>query len=107
MFSFRCKIFEKKDGSFASAGVGILYLKPVANGKTQLITRADTSQGSVLLNLILTPDLPVQKTGKNNVLIVCIPTPEAKPPPVPVLIRVKSEEERDKLLSELDRLKGS
>jgi nuclear pore complex protein Nup50 len=35
--------------------------------------------------------------------LVCIPTPNAKPSPVPVLLRVKTGEDTDKLLAEIQK----
>lgn len=44
-FFFRCKLFYKKDSEFKEKGVGTLHLKQTADGKTQLIIRADTNLG--------------------------------------------------------------
>nr|CAD7440719.1 unnamed protein product [Timema bartmani] len=104
IYSKRCKMFVKKGGPYQELGVGTLFLKPVSGGdKTQLIVRADTSLGNVLLNTLLSSSLPVQRMGKNNVMIVCLPTPDATPPPVPVLLRVKTGEEADELLDKLNQ----
>lgn len=106
IFSKRCKVFVKKDGAFGDRGVGQLFLKPVAGSeKIQLIVRADTNLGNLLLNFILSDGIPIQRTGKNNVMLVCIPTPEAKPPPTPILLRVKTAEEADELLKVLEKNK--
>lgn len=106
VFSKRCKVFVKKDGNFGDRGVGQLFLKPVSGSeKVQLIVRADTNLGNLLLNLILSESIPTQRMGKNNVMLVCIPTPEAKPPPVPILLRVKTSEEADELLKVLEENK--
>jgi len=102
----RCKIFVKKDGQFADRGVGNLFLKPVCDGKkTQLIVRADTSLGNILLNVLLSSGLPTSRLGPNNVAIVCVPTPDENPPPVTVLLRVKTSDDADELLATLDRHK--
>lgn len=106
IFTTRCKVFVKKDGNFSDRGVGNLFLKPVPSSeKVQLIVRADTSLGNLLLNLILSASLPVQRVGKKDVILVCVPTPDAQPPPVPVLLRVKSPEEADQLLETLEKHK--
>lgn len=42
---FRCKLFYKKENEFKEKGVGTLHLKQVADGKTQLLVRADTNLG--------------------------------------------------------------
>lgn len=106
VFDKRCKIFVKKDGNFADKGVGTLYIKKIEeSGKHQLLVRANTNLGTVLLNLILGTGIPTQRMGKNNVMLVCIPTPDCKPPPTPVLIRVKTGEEADELLEILNKYK--
>ncbi|KOB78222.1 putative nuclear pore complex protein Nup50 [Operophtera brumata] len=107
VFDKKCKIFVKKDGNFVDKGVGTLYVKKIEeSGKHQLLVRANTNLGTVLLNLILASAVPTQRMGKNNVMLVCIPTPDAKPPPTPVLIRVKTGEEADGLLEILDKYKS-
>ncbi|XP_038213195.1 nuclear pore complex protein Nup50 [Zerene cesonia] len=106
VFDKKCKIFFKKDGNFVDKGVCTLYIKKIEeNGKHQLLVRANTSLGTVLLNMILSVSIPTQRMGKNNVMLVCIPTPDAKPPPTPVLIRVKTSEEADDLLEILNKYK--
>lgn len=104
IFSKRCKIFIKKEDAFKDRGVGQLFLKPVEGSeKIQLIVRADTSLGNLILNFILSAAIPIQRMGKNNVMLVCIPTPHSKPPPTPVLLRVKTEDEADDLLKVLEK----
>lgn len=106
VYDKKCKIFVKKDGNFVDKGVGTLYIKKVEeSGKHQLLVRANTNLGTVLVNLILASAIPTQRMGKNNVMLVCIPTPDAKPPPTPILIRVKTSEEADELLETLNKYK--
>ncbi|XP_022116071.2 nuclear pore complex protein Nup50 [Pieris rapae] len=106
VFERKCKIFVKKDGNFVDKGVGTLYIKKIEDSrKHQLLVRANTSLGTILLNLVLATSVPTQRMGKNNVMLVCIPTPDAKPPPTPVLIRVKTSEEADELLEKLNNYK--
>lgn len=106
IFSKKCKVFVKKEGTFADRGVGMLFLKPVSGSeKVQLIVRADTNLGNLLLNFILSEAIPLQRMGKNNVMLVCLPMPDSKPPPVPVLLRVKTSEEADELLKILEKNK--
>ncbi|XP_041972665.1 nuclear pore complex protein Nup50 [Aricia agestis] len=107
VYDKKCKIFVKKDENFVDKGVGTLYIKKIEeSGKHQLLVRANTNLGNVLLNLILSSSLPTKRMGKNNVMMVCIPTPDFKPPPVPILIRVKTTEEADDLLSTLEKYKS-
>lgn len=105
LYSKRCKVFVKGASEFSDRGIGKLYIKKVEGSKFQLIVRADTNLGNILLNIMIVEGLPVSKFGKNNVMIVCIPTPDAKPPPTSVLIRVKTGEEADELLNTINQYK--
>ncbi|XP_076282675.1 nuclear pore complex protein Nup50 [Lasioglossum baleicum] len=105
IFEQRCKVFIKKDGNFTSRGVGVLFLKPTPNDKTQLIVRAETSLGNLLLNTLLTESIPTKRINKNSIMLVCLPKPESSPPPVPVLLRVKTDEEADVLMEALNKHK--
>lgn len=105
LYSKRCKVFVKGEKDFADRGVGTLYLKKVDDTKTQMIVRADTNLGNILLNIMIVDGLPVSRMGKNNVMVVCVPTPDAKPPPTSVLLRVKTTEEADDLLAIINKHK--
>ncbi|XP_070611383.1 nuclear pore complex protein Nup50 isoform X2 [Erythrolamprus reginae] len=100
-YSKKCKVFYKKDNEFKEKGVGTLHLKPASNQKTQLLIRADTNLGNILLNILLPPKMPCSRTGKNNVLIICVPNPPIDEKnatvPLPILIRVKTGEDADEL----------
>lgn len=100
-YSKKCKLFYKKDNEFKEKGVGTLHLKPTANQKTQLLVRADTNLGNILLNVLIPPNMPCTRTGKNNVLIVCVPNPpldeKNASAPATMLIRVKTSEDADEL----------
>ncbi|KAK3907558.1 Nuclear pore complex protein Nup50 [Frankliniella fusca] len=104
-YTKRCKVFIKQGKEYSDRGIGNLFLKPVDGGKTQLIVRADTSLGNILLNTLVSSSLPVQRMGINNVVLACIPTPDSQPPPVPVLIRVKTSDDADELFSNLEKHK--
>uniref|UniRef100_UPI003AAD03C6 nuclear pore complex protein Nup50 n=1 Tax=Centroberyx gerrardi TaxID=166262 RepID=UPI003AAD03C6 len=109
-YSKKCKLFYKKDSEFKEKGVGTLHLKPAAEGKTQLIIRADTNLGNILLNIMVQASMPCSRMGKNNVMVVCVPNPavDDKNPgsPVPLLIRVKTAEDADELHKILDEKKA-
>uniref|UniRef100_A0A1E1XUP1 Putative nuclear pore complex component n=1 Tax=Amblyomma sculptum TaxID=1581419 RepID=A0A1E1XUP1_AMBSC len=108
VYTKRCKLFQKKDNSYADRGVGILYIKP-QNDKHQLLIRADTRLGNILLNIMLAPTLPISRLGKNNVALVCIPNPSPEgdsASPTTMLLRVRTAEDADELKSALDRYKG-
>ena len=68
--------------------------------------------GNILLNILLSPSMPMKRQGKNNVFLVCVPNPPIDPKktssdPTPMLIRVKTGEDADELLAKLEELKGS
>jgi nuclear pore complex protein Nup50 len=104
LFSKRCKLFEKKEGSFKDRGIGVLYINEVKTDKFQVVIRADNSLGTVMLNMMLNSELPVQKSGKNNVLTVD-PTADAGKG-VSILIRVKTGEDADELIEKLNEFKA-
>ncbi|XP_051976241.1 nuclear pore complex protein Nup50-like [Xyrauchen texanus] len=100
-YSKKCKLFYKKDSEFKEKGVGTLHLKMASENKLQLLVRADTNLGNILLNIMVPSSMPCSRTGKNNVMVVCVPNPpvDEKNPstPVPVLVRVKTAEDADEL----------
>lgn len=103
-YSKRVKVFFKQDESYSDRGVGTLYIKEVESGaKSQLLVRADTNLGNILLNILLTDGIPLRRLGTNNVMLCCIPTPDAKPPPKSVLLRVKTAAEADELLETIKK----
>lgn len=105
IYSKKCKVFVKNEEKFGDRGVGTLHLKPVeGQKKTQMIVRADTNLGNLLLNFLLYESIPVKRMGKKDVLIVAIPMPtDSKPSQI--LIRVKTEEDADELLKTLEKQK--
>ncbi|CAH8837315.1 unnamed protein product [Trichobilharzia szidati] len=120
VFSTRCKLFYKVDTEWRERGLGNLFIKPTATDKFQLLMRADTNLGNILLNVLITKDVPI-KQQKNNLTLVCVPSPplpsqgksssgskegDEQPKPVPLLIRVKTEEAAGELLSQMDLHRG-
>uniref|UniRef100_A0A8C7ZM42 Nuclear pore complex protein Nup50 n=1 Tax=Oryzias sinensis TaxID=183150 RepID=A0A8C7ZM42_9TELE len=109
-YSKKCKLFYKKDSEFKEKGVGTLHLKRTGEGKTQMIIRADTNLGNILLNVMVHVSMPCTRVGKNNVMVVSVPNPpvDEKNPgaPVPLLIRVKTAEDADELHKTLEEKKG-
>jgi len=57
--------------------------------------------GNILLNVLISEGIPVERVGKNNVMVICLPNPpidlKADPQPTTFLIRVKTSEEADEL----------
>lgn len=110
LYTKRCKLFYQKDGTWTERGVGNIYLKPL-NDKTQLLIRADNTLGTVLLNIVLSSAIPMKRQGKNNVSLICTPNPPIDPKtdetkPASLLIRVKTSEDADELLEQLNKHKS-
>ncbi|XP_069576697.1 nuclear pore complex protein Nup50 isoform X1 [Brachyistius frenatus] len=109
-YSKKCKMFYKKEAEFKEKGVGTLHLKETDEGKTQMIIRADTNLGNILLNVLVNSSMPCSRLGKNNVMVVCVPNPPVDDKnassPVPFLIRVKTSEDADELHKLLEEKKG-
>lgn len=109
LYSIRCKLYYKKEDTYADRGVGQLYLKP-SGSKTQLLIRADTAISQVLLNILITSVTPIQRQGKNNIMVMCIPNPaineKEKDKVVAMLIRVKTGDDADQLFSVLEQKKA-
>lgn len=114
IYNTKCKLFVKKENEFVERGVGQLYLKQIEGSeKTQLIVRADTNLGNLLMNIVLTKTIPTSRKGKNHVMIICVPTPEEaakckadQNPLQTMLIKVKNSEEADKLLEMIEKHKN-
>lgn len=59
IYSKRCKVFVKSGADYSDRGIGTLYLKKIEDtGKVQLLVRADTNLGNILLNIILSEAIP-------------------------------------------------
>jgi len=101
LFSKKCKLFYKKEDSYTERGLGTIHLKLTAEKKVQVVVRAGTSLGNILLNVLIGEGIPVERVGKNNVMVICVPNPpidlKADPQPTTFLIRVKTSEEADEL----------
>ncbi|XP_020895118.1 nuclear pore complex protein Nup50 [Exaiptasia diaphana] len=112
-FSVRCKLFFNRNNAWSELGVGMLNIKDI-DGKSQLFVRADTATGNILLNVFLTSTTPVNRTGKNNVMLVSLPNPPlySKPSegdntkPATYLIRVKTADNADELFQIVEDLKS-
>uniref|UniRef100_A0AAZ3R186 Nuclear pore complex protein Nup50 n=2 Tax=Oncorhynchus tshawytscha TaxID=74940 RepID=A0AAZ3R186_ONCTS len=109
-YSKKCKLFYKKETEFKEKGVGTLHLKTTSDGKTQLLVRADTNLGNILLNILVQPSILCSRMGKNNVMVMCVPNPvvDHNNPtnPVAMLIRVKTAEDADELHNILEEKKA-
>uniref|UniRef100_K1R712 Nuclear pore complex protein Nup153 n=1 Tax=Magallana gigas TaxID=29159 RepID=K1R712_MAGGI len=77
-YSVKCKLFYQRDGKWNEKGVGFLHLKK-PDGKAQLVVRADTNLGNILLNISLSPSIPLKRQGTNNVYMMCVPNPKISP----------------------------
>lgn len=110
IYSIKCKLFYQKDGTWTERGIGHLHLKEI-DDKAQLLVRADTNLGNILLNIMLSSSIPLKRQGKNNVSLICVPNPPINPKddpatPVPMLIRVKTAEDADQLLEKMDEIRN-
>ena len=101
IYSKKCKLFYKKDGEYVGKGLGNLYLKLTDEKKLQLVIRADNSLGNILLNTLISPTTPLERLGKNNVMLLAVANPPIDPKtesePVTFLVRVKTAEDADEL----------
>merc|ERR1711962_533488 len=108
LYSKKCKLFYKKDDAFTERGLGNVHLKVTEEKKVQLIVRADTSLGNILLNILITDTIPVERMGKNNLMIICVRNPPIDPKadlvPTTFLLRVKTGEDADELKDKLQEL---
>lgn len=100
-------------------GLGVLRVKEEQN-KAILLMRNDTHLGKILLNISLSPQLPVSRAGKNNVLLMCPPNPPLNIKPtnqneqeqpseggvVTYLIRVKTTTLADQLYNLVKQLQA-
>ena len=106
----KSKLFYKKGTQYVELGIGILHVETPEQGSgVRLLLRNTTTIGQVLLNIRLTPSLPLS-VQKNNLLVVSIPNPplsvgdEVKEQqPVTYLIRVKTHEIASQLLSTIQK----
>ena len=107
-YQIRSKLFFKKGAQWQELGTGMLYLKP-SGEKVQLLIRMEAVTGKVLLNINISKELPLSRSGKNNVMVVSVPNPPvfAKPAdgdnsvPCTYLIRLKGTMEADELYLKL------
>lgn len=105
VFTKKCKLYFQKDGQFVDKGTGFLYIKvvPEEGRKPQLLIRADTSMGNILLNIALVGTLPIVKVEKKGVMITCISNPKKADEDgesTTFLIRVKQVDELYDALNE-------
>ena len=73
----------------------------------QMVVRAETNLGNILLNVLLHDKLMLQQS-KNNVQFFCAPNPPIKDiepgKPIRMLVKVKSEDMAKELLEKLEEL---
>lgn len=110
LMTVKSKLFYKKDSQYVELGIGVLHVEmPEQGSGVRLLMRNTTTIGQVLLNIRLTPSQPLS-VQKNNLLVVSIPNPplsvgeEVKEPqPVTYLLRVKTHEIANQLLSTIQK----
>merc|ERR1712168_237632 len=107
LYSTKCKLYFKKEASYQEKGVGMLYIKSLEDGGgTQLLIRADTNLGNILLNVRLQAGMSASKLQDKNISLICVPNPPINPKkpddkPVAMLIKVKNAEIADELLTQI------
>ena len=107
-FDSRCKLFYNKDKEFKEKGLGMLHLKAVDDGaKTQMVVRAETNLGNILLNILVGEQMTFKQV-KNNVSFVCVPNPPIKgvEGPASMLVKVKSADMAGELVKKLQEIQG-
>jgi len=94
----RCKLYYMKDKAFVEKGLGMLHLKKVEGDdtKTQMVVRAETNLGNILLNILVSDKMKVT-VKKNNVQFMCVPNPPIKGMEGPVMMLAKV---KDSLMAE-------
>lgn len=86
-------LLEKE--SLKEKGLGQLYIKK-NDGKSQLVIRTDNTNGTILLNIRLTKQLPITYRG-NGIMLGCTPNPPLdndanNQKPVTFFIKVKNKD---------------
>jgi len=108
LYTKKCKLFYKKGDAYIERGLGNIHLKHTEDKKLQLIIRAGTSLGNILLNILVTSSTPLERLGNNNVMLVTVPNPpldkKNDQAPVTFLIRVKTAEDADTLKQKISDL---
>ena len=109
LYTKKCKLFYKKGDQYVERGLGNLHLKLTECGRLQLVVRASTSLGNILLNILVTAATPLERLGANNVMLVSVPNPPLdkkteEQTPVTFLIRVKTGEDADELKQKISDL---
>ena len=82
----------------------MLHLKKIEDGKkVQMIVRAETNLGNILLNVIVNDKMNPIPRG-NNVQLVCVPNPAIKgiEGPTSMLIKVKTADMAAELVKNLN-----
>ena len=82
----------------------MLHLKKVEGDKTQMVIRAETNLGNILLNILVSDKINVVKR-KNNIQFGCVPNPPIKgiEGPAIMLVKVKDALMADQLEEKLNQ----
>lgn len=104
LLTVRAKLYYKKDSEYTELGVGALKVQKLSDNTVCLLLRNDTSLGTVLLNIRVTAEIPVTSKA-NYVIVISSPNPplskDADNAPVSYLIRMKTSQLAEKLLTTL------
>lgn len=83
-------------------GLGMLYIQKTENGLHRLLVRADNSLGNILLNMNVTPDIPITLNLERKQVLTIDPHV-----PCPITILVKSPEIAQSFYNTLEQCRGS
>lgn len=65
VYSKRIKLYFRDGKNYAPMGKAWMHIKPLESGRHQLIIRSENSIGSVLVNILLDPVIPLKRTKKD------------------------------------------
>ena len=109
LVSKKCKVLYLDAGAWKSRGIGTAHLKAIDDNAVQLIVRAATSLGAVLLNVRVGKDTKITRnsrkgkegTSNESVDIFCLPFPAFKgvdgSKPYQFVLKFKDEKEANEL----------
>ncbi|XP_055342139.1 nuclear pore complex protein Nup50-like [Paramacrobiotus metropolitanus] len=81
VMSQRCKVFYLDAGKYNVRGTGMAHLKVISDKAVQLLIRAGTALGNILLNARINKETKVSRSSRDkseSVDIVCLPEPAFK-----------------------------
>ena len=65
---YRIKLYFRKGKKYEALGRAWMHIKSLDSGKHQLLVRAENSIGTILLNVLLAEQLPLNRMKKDVIL---------------------------------------